>query len=149
MSAVEGRTVLPAELTIHDAGDEDVFRFETAARSVAVHHSQIDFHHVDGDTDIPITFRRAIGTLNEGFEFHSEANMPQRVLKFPLTLIATIGGVGVGNRDFAPLRHNFPQRAVVELPTVGVPSGVVDILHVDEQADLFHYVSAGAGNWLP
>lgn len=68
------------------------------------------------------------------------------VLKFDLLVVVAGDGVGGGADDLALITDTVLEFAVVKLAPVGLSSGVVDVLHVDEEGDFFHGLSCGCSS---
>jgi len=58
--------------------------------------------------------------------------MLECTLEFLLLRVAAFYGVSVGMHYLASRSDALPQSTIVELPRVGVPRRVVDVLHVGE-----------------
>src|ERR1700722_3103950 len=95
-----------------------------------------EFEHVQGDAHVPVAFCGAVGSLNEGPQFHFEANRAQDVLKLILLRIAAVDRER-GRLDDLPAAGGFvPKTVVIEVAREALPRRVVDILHIDEDRHL-------------
>src|SRR3984957_7045319 len=95
-----------------------------------------EFEHVQGDAHVPVAFGGAVVSLNEGPQFHFEANRAQDVLKLILLRIAAVDRER-GRLDDLPAAGGFvPKTVVIEVAREALPRRVVDILHIDEDRHL-------------
>ncbi len=76
--------------------------------------------------------------LNKGFELYRETHSLKCVLEFLLLVVVTVNCVGCC-RDNLAVGADAPQEfLVIELATVCLPAGVVDVLHVGKNGDFLH-----------
>jgi len=90
-------------------------------------------HDVDGDAHVPVALGRAVAALDVGLEFYREAQVAQDLLELLLLAVTPVDGIGIGF-DYLPLLADIrPQRRIVEVATIGLTNGVVEVLDIGEQ----------------
>ncbi len=73
---------------------------------------------------------------------HGETEVAQDLLELLLFAVATVDGVGVGFDDLALFADVSPQCGVIEVATIGLTHGVVEVLDIGEHCDFFHRLSS-------
>ena len=58
-------------------------------------------------------------------------------LKLLLLFITFVNSVSIGYDDIALMTDMLPKTAIIKLPRVSLPSGVVDVLNVNKYGDFF------------
>ncbi len=99
-------------------------------------------HDVQRDAHVPVALGRAVPALDVGLELHDKAQVAQDLLELLLLAVTAIDRVGIGLDDLPLLADISPQRGVVEMATVGLAHGVVEVLDIGEHCNFFHRVSS-------
>ena len=90
------------------------------------------------DAHVPVALGRAITALDVGLEPDGKAQIAQDLLKLLLFAVTAVDGVGIGLDDLPALADIGPERRIVEVATMALAHGVVEVLHIGEHRDLFH-----------
>ena len=95
------------------------------------------FVGVESNTHIPVGLGGAIHAVEYRLQFYLKANGPQDVLELHLLFIAAVRSVGPGPHQFTLLGGLSPKLVVVKASFIGLSAGVVNVLHIDKDADFF------------
>jgi len=69
---------------------------------------------------------------------YSEANLFEDFLEVKLFLITTMDSISKRTNNFTLTADTLPEFTVIKLPGIGLPGGVIDVLHIDKYSDFFH-----------
>ena len=96
--------------------------------------------NIQGDSNVPVTFCRAVVATDEWFQFDLETDATQDVLKLPLFFIVAINRVRY-RLHYLPISLDLsPKTPVVEMTRKTLPRRVIDILNVDKDGYRFQFL---------
>ena len=99
-------------------------------------------HDIDGDPHVPVALGRAIAALDIRFEFHGKTEIAQNLLELLLFAVTPIDGVGIRLDNLPALADIGPQGGVVEVATISLAHGVIEVLYIGEHRDFLHRKSS-------
>jgi hypothetical protein len=66
------------------------------------------------------------------------ADVFECILEFDLLVIIAMRCIGDGRNDLSFSAYSLPEFPVIELATIGLPGGVINILYIDKNGNSFH-----------
>ena len=81
---------------------------------------------------------QAIAELNSQRFFAERKDWLVKTFSLTKKPVVTMGGISRCRNDFPFSTYSLPEFPVIKLAAIGVTGGVVNILHIDKNGDIFH-----------
>jgi len=67
----------------------------------------------------------------------------ESILEFELVLVTAMNGIRGGRNNLAFRTYSLPKLPVIKLATIGLASGVINVLYIDKNGNFFHKKAVG------